>query len=366
MAKENKEDPLRKYGYRTGVPADDVLRSIPLPASPDQAASSEPKPSFWKQFTWDDVVVAVVVHSIAEPINIAAGEAFVNLQTGREWAGWAYGIPLAVIGTTFHWWKRWILPASVPAWIGKNGGWLVFIALLAASGAVFAYVSGPVIYQRATAPTLHDGEAAFASQKATLIEWLKQAQRERDQAIVERNAAQRSWADEIKTREGIQSRLNAAQQELDQTARANALSSSPLSLLGTSTLPTVSPPPETVLISSATLYYDKDTDSLTLMSKGDQLRNVNIEQEKGTLRTTGLPIFYVTFWFKNGTGPFQIDANGSLASGLELFPRNRYSYAIEENNGSWVKLTFNFFENADKFLLLRSDYIHVNFYKPKT
>jgi len=63
---------------------------------------------FWKQFTWDDLVVLIVVNAIAEPINIATGEAFVNLQNGREWVGWSYGIPLAILGTTFHWWKAWI------------------------------------------------------------------------------------------------------------------------------------------------------------------------------------------------------------------------------------------------------------------
>ncbi len=43
------------------------------------------------------------------------------------------------------------MPASVPAWIGRNGGWFIFIAFLVFSGALFTYVAGPRIYQRATA-----------------------------------------------------------------------------------------------------------------------------------------------------------------------------------------------------------------------
>ena len=112
------------------------------PPMPPEVASAQKPSSFWKQFTWDDVVVAVVVHAVAKPINIAAGEAFVNLQNGRQWIGWAYGIPLAIIGTTFHWWKQW-LPRSVPLWIAANGGWLLLITFLAISGAIGHYILQP-------------------------------------------------------------------------------------------------------------------------------------------------------------------------------------------------------------------------------
>jgi hypothetical protein len=53
-------------------------------------------------------------------------------------------------------------------------------------------------------------------QKTTLTEWLRQAQQERDQAVVERKSAQASWAADLKKMRVIQSQLTDAQRESDQ------------------------------------------------------------------------------------------------------------------------------------------------------
>jgi hypothetical protein len=100
-----------------------------------------------KGLSLDDLVVFVTSECFAVPLNIAAGEAFVAGHGDRAALGWGIGVPLAVLGFTFHWWKGWI-PTPIRSsilWAAKYG-WPV--ALLAA----FAYVAAPDIYRRATAP----------------------------------------------------------------------------------------------------------------------------------------------------------------------------------------------------------------------
>jgi hypothetical protein len=71
---------------------------------------------------------------------------------------------------------------------------------------------------------LHWGRAATSStdgeaQKSTLIEWLTEAQKERDQAIAERKSAQNGWAADRLTIEAMQSQSGKAQRLLDEAKK---------------------------------------------------------------------------------------------------------------------------------------------------
>lgn len=95
----------------------------------------------------DDLVVFVVSECFAVPLNIAAGEAFVAGHLDRAALGWGIGVPLAVAGFTYHWFKKWIsAPARDSIQFVARYGWPVVLLL------VFAYVAGPEMYRRATSP----------------------------------------------------------------------------------------------------------------------------------------------------------------------------------------------------------------------
>ena len=138
---------LSQFGYRNNHP--EPPPPITEPPSKASVSGSVPHGKFP---TLDDVIVLVVCECLAVPLNIAAGEAVVAGHYGGAALGWGLGIPLAVAGFTFHWWKN---KLSVPA---RNSiqaitkyGWPV--ALLAA----FLYVVGPDMYRRATQPVALSG-----------------------------------------------------------------------------------------------------------------------------------------------------------------------------------------------------------------
>jgi hypothetical protein len=152
------------------------------------------------------LVVLVAFECIAVPICIAAGDAFVTENYGRAIFGWSIGIPLAVAGFTAHWWKEW-LNEPARAWVLRNANrWWPAAILLA-----FTYVTGPDIYRRAITQTpmvdLSPTETGAETQKATLIEWLQLAQRERDQKQYEVLSAQTNWAADRKQMEALRSQL---------------------------------------------------------------------------------------------------------------------------------------------------------------
>lgn len=140
--------------------------------------------SVHKGFSLDDLVVFVTSECFAVPLNIAAGEAFVAGHMDRAGLGWGIGVPLAVLGFTFHWWKR-LIPASTLGsiqWVARYG-W--FVALLLA----FGYVVGPDVYRRATinAPiqagfTQQDVDAKISSALANVNSQLSQVTQQRDAA----------------------------------------------------------------------------------------------------------------------------------------------------------------------------------------
>jgi hypothetical protein len=59
-----------------------------------------------------------------------------------------------------------------------------------------------------------DKEASLEAQKSTLVEWLTQTQKERDQAIAERKSAQNGWAADRLTMEAMQSQSGETHRQL--------------------------------------------------------------------------------------------------------------------------------------------------------
>jgi hypothetical protein len=156
-----------------------------------------------KGITLDDLVVFVTSECFAVPLNIAAGEAFVSGHLDRAALGWGLGVPLAVLGFTFHWWKKWIPGPTRNSiqWVARYG-WPV--ALLAA----FAYVAGPEIYRRATNPIAVTGvigtmPIGTASIDEAVKQVTKQIEAERDEAV-------RSAARAAKERDDITRERDAA------------------------------------------------------------------------------------------------------------------------------------------------------------
>jgi len=108
-------------------------------------------------FSIDDLIVFVTSECFAVPLNIAAGEAFIGGHLKGAALGWGIGVPLAVLGFTFHWWKRWIPMATrnTIQWGAKFGWPIAFIAAM-------VYLA-PFVYQRATPPP-GPGESVSAPQ----------------------------------------------------------------------------------------------------------------------------------------------------------------------------------------------------------
>jgi hypothetical protein len=100
--------------------------------------------SVGKIFSLDNVIVFIACECFAVPLNIAAGEAFVAAHYDRAGVGWGIGVPLAVAGFTFHWWKN-----KTPAfrdWTYRQARRWWYVPFAAA----FIYVTGPEMYRRAT------------------------------------------------------------------------------------------------------------------------------------------------------------------------------------------------------------------------
>jgi hypothetical protein len=98
----------------------------------------------------DDIVVLVASECFAVPLNIAAGEAFVMEHYDRAWVGWGIGVPLAILGASYHWWKR-LLAAPKRAWLEAQARrwWPATLVF------PFAYVVGPHINPNLTLDPLY-------------------------------------------------------------------------------------------------------------------------------------------------------------------------------------------------------------------
>jgi hypothetical protein len=135
-------------------------------------------------FSLDNVIVFVACECFAVPLNIAAGEAFVAGHGDRALLGWGLGVPLAVAGFTFHWWKTKI-PDSLRNFIQQNAKYGIVPALLVA----FAYVAGPEMYQRATKPVAVTGAIGAmpigtASMDEAVAQATKKITNEKNEAIL--------------------------------------------------------------------------------------------------------------------------------------------------------------------------------------
>src|SRR4051812_1567772 len=91
-----------------------------------------------------DVIVFVVLECVAFPLCHAGGDAFVNSHFGPAIVGFGLGLPTAVMGASFHWWKNWVTE-STKVWIQRQIlRWSPAALLIAAIHTV-----GPNVYQRA-------------------------------------------------------------------------------------------------------------------------------------------------------------------------------------------------------------------------
>jgi hypothetical protein len=155
----------------------------------DQAAET-PETSHWPhwlrfgRFSWIDLLVFAVAEGVAVPLNIAAGEAFVHRDLLGAAIGWTPGLPLFVFGIAFPFTRHWLKAETVSLLQRQAINWAPVAIVLA-----FAYVVGPNIYHRAIGSstavvTKEDFNSLkeLEAQKATLVEWLQQAHRERDAA----------------------------------------------------------------------------------------------------------------------------------------------------------------------------------------
>jgi hypothetical protein len=215
-------------------------------------------------------------------------------------------------------------------------------------------------------------------QKATLIDWLKQAQQERDQTTVERNSAQKSWADDLKKMQAIQSQLTGAQQERDMAqaelakARkagedANNKATTLQKELDDAKKPSpyagaLFPPPTRVplgtvdthssilsleksfneanRIGSAKLRFYENSNSLEIVEKGDAIAKVDIETEQSNITARALPLFSAKFSFKSESGPFDVRASGS-GSTAQLSNLNPLSYWVLENTRRHINVSLD-------------------------
>jgi hypothetical protein len=161
---------LSRYGYRN---------TSPSPKGGEKPEKVVPEGSF-HAFTWTDLVAAVVGGLIAAPLCDASWHAIVGeRETIRGLVGLSCGLPIGILGFTFHWWKdrlTWLKPmveASI-YW------WPVVVVL------VFAYVAGPEIYRRAIlpqAPIVVAPALSPPSAKATNDAALRNLTAERDKAL---------------------------------------------------------------------------------------------------------------------------------------------------------------------------------------
>lgn len=108
---------------------------------------------FAKPFTWEDLLVGGFATFVAGPICEASWHAIVvepDAMT-RGLIGLAIGLPTGLAGASFHWWKD--RTPKFRDWIARQAKWWCPAALFL----VFAYVTGPEMYRRATKPIVVTG-----------------------------------------------------------------------------------------------------------------------------------------------------------------------------------------------------------------
>jgi len=99
------------------------------------------------RFSLGDLVVLISCALFAEPFCHAAAAEFLAGHFDKAALGFTIGLPPGFAGGTFHWWKKWIGKTAQQAAIPIAVTMGIVGAMLA-----FAYIAGPDIYRRATAP----------------------------------------------------------------------------------------------------------------------------------------------------------------------------------------------------------------------
>jgi hypothetical protein len=171
--------------------------------------------------------------------------------------------------------------------------------------------------------------------------------------------------------------LGSARAELDKTkkeleyAKANTAPDAismftHRQLLLSPTLPTLGtnePSP----ISWVRLYYNSASNSLATMSKDDNIAEITIQQEKGSISNALLKVFYVSVRFRDEIGPFTVSMQkerpyydsfagvGGVAQG--------FIYTIGDNGSSIVRMTLDFADKYNNYLILTPSDINLYFFK---
>ena len=114
---------------------------------------SEPKPNkHGSGFDAADIIVLVFCELIAIPLCHAGWDAIVmDHHIGRGLVALFVGFPIGIAGGSFHWWKD--KTPRFGDWLKLQASrWWIVAVILA-----FAYVAGPAMYRRATAPVALTG-----------------------------------------------------------------------------------------------------------------------------------------------------------------------------------------------------------------
>jgi hypothetical protein len=106
-----------------GIEAQEGGRAAEAVPLPDSSAARH------SLFSLDNAVVFVTSECVAMPLNIGGGEAFVHGDYVSSAIGYGVGVPLAIVGFTYPFWKRRMRGAARNS-IGRNLTWWLPIAVL--------------------------------------------------------------------------------------------------------------------------------------------------------------------------------------------------------------------------------------------
>jgi hypothetical protein len=314
--------------------SDRVLQRVPLPSEelspqPQSAPHSEfPVPRNWQE-AWPVILWGMLALAFAFVIADSLA-ALISDPLMRAGGGVVALLGLTAMLIYRDWlWGKFRNPSG-----GLIAGVLCILLFVLATSPFVEQKRWPFSVWFASTPT--DAEP----QMAALVEWLTLAQRERDQAILERNSAQRGWADEIKTRERIQSQLTSAQQELDQTATELLTANDEIAKLKTALnapdgrVGDVAAPHS--LMAIAILLWQPN--ALYVSEKDEIIKDV-ITQNSSRL---GVTTFKVRFIFSGNVGPFSVSAeNLTGPTGLFFGASHPVNYSVGDSGPSYAEMTID-------------------------
>jgi hypothetical protein len=210
---------------------------------------------------------------------------------------------------------------------GHSGFW----SFLRENRTIIAAIAGLVVVI-----WLHWGRVApsdLEAQRTTLIEWLKQAQQER-------NAARGDASNQKRALDETNSKLAETQRDLEkEKAKTIFVPSPPVSLTLSTPLPSIPAQPAEPSLGYATLYYSKSDQILRLVDK-HEMSKVDIEEVKDMV---SIGRYLITFVFSKENGPYNVEETrkqtfGALALDALGAP---VPYRVTNNEKGIVKLEFN-------------------------